>query len=351
MPQLQRDNTWYFSTGFSRTVGRHTWKTGFQFTHFTMAYLQSLFVRGNYIFNGTYTQDPSNPNTTGDAFADFLLGFPAQTQRSVGSPQAYLRQNTYAAFIQDDWRLTPRISITAGLRYEYAAPFSEDRGNLLNLDYSTLPNPPVLQPVNTVTNPDRLNFAPRIGLAARLPHLFSSSRDTVFRAGYGIYYTPEIANEAYDLVRNGVHNQINEPSGLLPVLTFENGFPQTSSTGFPSYFGIDKNARTPYAQQWSASLQHEAARPGAGGARLHRNKRHRSGAVPALQHARAGRDRRGSAAAPGRSAIAADLPRTRHAVSDPAHRQLDLSFVANQGREAIHPPRFVPRELRLGEVD
>jgi hypothetical protein len=257
LPQVQRDNTSYFSTALSRTVGRHTWKTGFQFTHFTMAYLQSVFVRGNYIFSGIYTQDPSNPGTTGDAFADFLLGFPSQTQREVGSPQAYLRQNSYASFIQDDWRLTSHLTINVGLRYEYAAPFSEDRGNLLNLDYSNLPNPPVLQHVNTVTEPDRLNLAPRIGLAARLPHIFSRARETVFRAGYGIYYTPEIANEAYALVRNGVQNQINEPSGMVPVLTLENGFPQTASTGFPSYFGIDKNARTPYVQQWSASLQHE----------------------------------------------------------------------------------------------
>jgi len=257
LPQLQRDNTSYFSTTFSRTRGRHTWSSGFQFTHFTMAYVRSLYVRGNYIFNGTYTQDPSNPNATGDAFADFLLGFPAQTQREVGSPQAYLRQNSYAAFIQDDWRLTPRISVNMGLRYEYTAPFGEDRGSMLNLDYADLPNPPPLQHVNTVTEPDRLNFAPRIGLAARLPHLFSSTRETVFRAGYGIYYSPEIADEAYDLVRNGVQNQINEPGGLVPVLTFENGFPNTASTGFPSYFGIDKNARTPYVQQWSASLQHE----------------------------------------------------------------------------------------------
>ncbi len=71
-----------FRHSFSRTIGRHTWKAGFEFTHFTMAYLQSLFVRGNFIFNGTYTNDPNNPNTTGDAFADFLLGYPAQTQRA-----------------------------------------------------------------------------------------------------------------------------------------------------------------------------------------------------------------------------------------------------------------------------
>jgi hypothetical protein len=257
LPQVQRDNTTYFSSSFSRTQGRHTWKAGFQFTHFTMAYLQSQFVRGNFIFNGAYTQDPANPDTTGDAFADFLLGFPNQTQREVGSAQAYLRQNSYAAFVQDDWRITSRISISAGLRYEYSAPFSEDRGNLLNLDYSTLPNAPVLRPVSTVTAPDRKDFAPRIGLAVRLPHWLKSSHDTVFRAGYGLYFSPEIAIEAYDLLRNGIRNENNEPGGLTPLLTFENGFPQTGSTGFPSYYGVDKNAPTPYVQQWSASIQHE----------------------------------------------------------------------------------------------
>jgi hypothetical protein len=257
LPQVQRDNTWDFGSSISRTVGRHTWKTGFQFTHFTMGYLRSLFVRGNFIFNGTYTSDPSNPGVTGDAFADFLLGYPAQTQRSVGNAQAYFRQNSYAAFVQDDWRITPRISISAGLRYEYAAPFSEDRGSLLNLNYATLPSAPGLQSVNTVTDPRRLNFAPRLGVAIRLPHWFLHSRDTVFRAGYGIYYSPPLAIEAYDLVRNGVNNQNNEPGGPVPVLTIQNGFPQTGSTGFPSYYGVDRHAPTTYAQQWSASIQQE----------------------------------------------------------------------------------------------
>ncbi len=106
--------------------------------------------------------------------------------------------------------------------------------------------------MNTAVNPRHLNFAPRIGLAARI------ARNTVFRAGYGIYYSNEIATETYDLLRNGVLNEINHPQGLTPVLTLENGFPQTSSTGLPSYFGLDRNAKTPYVQQWSASLQHEA---------------------------------------------------------------------------------------------
>jgi outer membrane receptor protein involved in Fe transport len=251
LPQTQRDNSLFASANFSRTHGRHTWKTGLQWTHFTMAYLQSEFVRGQFTFNGTLTQDPSNPNTTGDAFADFLLGFPEATQRQVGASQAYLRNNSSAAYVQDDWQVTRNLTLTAGLRYEYTSPFTADGHNLLNLDYSNLPAQPTLQPVSSAQTPNYRAFSPRIGLAARLPYSF------VFRAGYGIYYSQEIAEETYDLVRNGVGTQINEPTSNVPVLTLANGFPQTSSTGFPSYFGVDENGRTPYVQQWSASLQHE----------------------------------------------------------------------------------------------
>ena len=219
-----------------------------------MAYLQSEFVRGQFTFNGTLTEDLANPNTTGDAFADFLLGFPEETQRQVGTAQAYLRNDSYAGYVQDDWQVAHNITLTAGLRYEYTSPFTEDRHNLLNLDYSNLPAQSTLQPVNSAQTPNYRAFSPRVGVAVRLPH------NSVFRAGYGIYYSQEIADETYDLLRNGVQTQINEPASNVPVLTLANGFPQTSSTGFPSYFGVDENSRTPYVQQWTASLQHELTR-------------------------------------------------------------------------------------------
>jgi hypothetical protein len=255
LPQLQRDNTWYLSSALSRTTGRHTWKTGVQYSRATIAYLQSQYVRGQYLYGGGFTADLSAPDNTGDPFADFLLGYPSSTKRNVGTTQAYLRQNNFGAYAQDDWRVNRRMTLTAGLRYEYASPFTEARGNLLNLDYSTLPAPPVLRRVTMAVNPNWTNFAPRAGLALKLPGLHS--RDLVFRAAYGIYFSPEIAAETYDLIRNGVRNEINEPASTTPVLTFENGFPRTASTGFPSYFGIDQNARTPYVQQWSAGFQHE----------------------------------------------------------------------------------------------
>ena len=249
IPQTQRDNTWTAADGITFTRGRHTWRAGFQFIHFQLNYLASLFPRGQFIFNGTYTSDLANPNT-GDALADFLLGYAQSTQRN-GLAQAYLRQNSYGSYLQDEWRPVTNLTLTLGLRYEYTSPYTEARNNLLNLDYSHLPQAPTLLHVSQAGRPNRLNFSPRVGLAWRLSNAF------VFRAGYGIYYSPEIAAEAYDLVRNNLRNVINQTNGPVPVLTLQNGFPANSTLGLPSYYGLDPHAGTPYLQQWNASVQRE----------------------------------------------------------------------------------------------
>jgi hypothetical protein len=95
-PQTQRDNLWNLSEGITLTGGAHTWKTGFRMTYFQMGYLQSQLSRGRYSFTGAFTSDPTSTSPTGDPFADFLLGFPQTTDRSVGQAMAYLRQNNYA---------------------------------------------------------------------------------------------------------------------------------------------------------------------------------------------------------------------------------------------------------------
>jgi hypothetical protein len=253
LPQVQRDNLWNASDSVSWVRGTHTVKTGLDWIHFQLNYLQSKLARGSYLYTGAYT---------GESLADFLLGYPQNTSRDVGDTQAYLRQNSFGGFVQDDWRVSPRLTLNLGLRYEYATPYRETRGNLLNLMYAAGPNPPPpqLERVSQAVQPDTRNFSPRVGLAWRLPGLPFSRGETVFRAGYGIYYNPEIAVETYDLLLNGIGVQNNVTSGSLPpILTTRNGFPQTASTGFPTYFGIDPHAPTPYVQQWNAGFQHEFA--------------------------------------------------------------------------------------------
>jgi hypothetical protein len=259
IPKVQRDTSWNFSDGVSYLRGAHTMKFGFQGVHFQLNYLKDQYQRGQFVYTGAFTQDLNNPSVTGDPLADFLLGYPQDTTRNVGQPQAYLRQNVAAGYFQDEWRVSPRLTLTMGLRYEYISPWSEARGNLNNLDYSTLPAAPFLVRESTAVHPDRKDFAPRIGLAWRPPVGFLEKRSTVFRAGYGIYYAPETAIDTYDLMFNSIKAEANQTDGVVPVLTTRNGFPQTANTGFPAYYGIDPNAKTPYVQQWQAGIQQELA--------------------------------------------------------------------------------------------
>jgi hypothetical protein len=282
LPQVQRDNSWSLSDGVSFVRGRHTWKLGIEWARFQVNYLQSRYVRGQYTFTGAFTARSQTAEGTGDPLADFLLGFPQFTSRNVGTTQAYLRQSSYAGYLQHDWSATPRLTLNFGLRYHYLSPFSEARGNLLNLDYSTLPAAPRLVRAHSAVAPDRNNFAPRAGLAVRLPQALSGNRETVFRAGYGVYFSPEIASESYDLILNRVRSERNATDGSLPpILTLRDGFPRTASTGFPSYFGLDLHAETPYLQQWAAGVQRllpwrvlaEIAYIGAKGTKLGRFRR------------------------------------------------------------------------------
>jgi len=261
LPQVQRDNLWQAGDTFALERGRHTLRFGVQYLHFQFNYLQSNNTRGEYDYSGVFTSADGSGVGSGDPFADFLLGYPQDTTRTGGSGQAYLRQNDFAGFVEDDWRVSPRLTLNLGLRYEYASPYTEARDNLLNLNYSTLPAAPALQRVNSAVAPDPRNFAPRVGLAWQLPKLPLPGGTTVFRAGYGIYYSQEIAVETYDLVLNGLSNVHNETEGgQLPVLTTRDGFASTASTGFPSYFGVDPHAPTAYVQQWTAGFQHELPR-------------------------------------------------------------------------------------------
>ncbi len=256
LPQIQRDNTWHFSDRLSRTRGNHTWKAGFDSIHFQLNYRQSKLARGQYTFTGAFTSANGRPDDSGDAFADFLLGLPQVTSRNAGSTQAYLRQNSYAAHLSDDWKVSSRLTLNLGVRYEYISPYREARGNLQNLVFAGRQTPALVR-VGSAEEPDRNNFAPRIGMALRLPRI-AGGGEAVFRTGYGIYYSPEISIETYDLILNGIRSETNETDGAArPVLTTTDGFPRTASTGFPSYFGIDPRARTPYVQQWNASIERE----------------------------------------------------------------------------------------------
>src|SRR5262249_25694382 len=139
-------------------------------------------ARGTFVFSGLYS---------GFDFADFLVGLPQQASTQFGPGLESFRSHTGDLFVQDDWRVTDRVTLNGGLRYEYYSHVSEANNHLVTLDAApgftavtavfagaTGPYAGVLP--DTIVRPFRTGFAPRLGAAWR------PKQGTVLRAGYSI---------------------------------------------------------------------------------------------------------------------------------------------------------------------
>lgn len=210
--------------------------------------------RGSFTFTGF---------ATGYDFADFLLGLPQLASIQGGNTTYNFRQNSWDLFVQDDWRATGNLSFNFGLRYEYISPFSEANNRLVNLDLNSgiTAVSPVLPgaagpftggfPI-TVLEPDRNNFAPRIGFA------WKAMKKTVVRGGYGINYnTGQYGSIAQNLAFQPpfafTETNVSSPARTL---TLQNGFPGASA-GVTNNFAVDKNYKLGYVQVWNLDIQRE----------------------------------------------------------------------------------------------
>jgi hypothetical protein len=224
--------------------------------------------RGTFTFTGAATQGTSS---SGSDLADFLIGVPDTSSIAFGNADKYLRQTVYDAYIADDWRIQPNLTINVGLRWEYGSPITEIHGRLVNLDVAPgfTAAAPVLgsDPVGPVTHsryptslirPDKRGFEPRVGISWRpIP-----ASTVVVRAGYGIYDDTSVYQTSV--------LELTQQSPLSTSLSVENSpaCPLTLAAGFEpcssitaNTFAIDPNFRVGYAQTWQLAIQRDL--PGA----------------------------------------------------------------------------------------
>jgi hypothetical protein len=193
----QWNNTFYLSDGFSKVIGTHTLKFGGQF------HADQVNENPNATFNGTFNIDGTE---TGNAFADFLLGFPSNFTQSTGQ-RFYLRNRYGAAFAEDSWRARPDLTLNFGVRWDLIMPWWEKYDSLQTIvpgEQSMLyPNAPpgLVVPgdpgIPSTLSPSQYhNFAPRMGAAyspnfknSFLHFLFGASGKSSIRASYGMFYT------------------------------------------------------------------------------------------------------------------------------------------------------------------
>jgi hypothetical protein len=242
--------------------GRHTVTTGGEYRRLANDIFSQQDPRGSFNFTGA---------RSGSDFADFLLGLPQTAGIAYGNADKFYRSNSYAAYVTDDWRLSPSFTMMLGVRWEYESPVSERLGRLVNLDVDSdfTAVTPVLasDPTGTVTgasfpqslvHPDKGGFQPRLGMAWR-PVPGSS---LVVRAGYGIYRN----NNVYQAIASQLAQQpplstsFSIGNSPLHPLTLADGLLVGQMLGAASTlntFAVDPDLRVSYAQNWQASLQRD----------------------------------------------------------------------------------------------
>jgi hypothetical protein len=262
-------------------TGRHSVSFGLEWRTYQYSFVANGNTSPAYIFNGYQTAYTPNNNTTGDAFASFLLGLPQQEQLSVTSVNPRLNSNYFAAYVQDDYKIRHDLTLNLGLRYDFDTPRNEAHGAQSNLDLTApnaavggLPGALVYTPVANQGGLYLKDFGPRVGFAYAPTEIFGRIRNIVFRGGYGIYY----AALFYDDLPTGTI-QFSSGSTVQPTFTSANNFTsvQKLSAGFPSYtppqnstdptllngqnvgYIANSYGRPARTQNWSFEIQKELA--------------------------------------------------------------------------------------------
>ena len=282
---LTHNNIWEGHDTLSWTLGKHFLKLGavYQPIHYNQSGNQ--FARGSFSNDGSATGDPQVAGSTGNSVADFLLGYVSFAQSGIQPAAAELHGTYYAGFIADTWHISSKLTLDYGLRYEYLTPLADQidgSSNLADIDTTSpilvrasnkgknldpyagliarLTNVPVVRDGRLgpgLVNPDRNNFAPRLGLS------YSISDKTVLRAGVGTFYDVlDMGNTIYDMSRTlaGAIQVSQDPTTLN--LSFSNPFAGSSAgTGAtinistPTLLTNNINMRTTYVSEWTLNLQ------------------------------------------------------------------------------------------------
>ena len=290
-PYANDNNTLQFVDNLSWIHGKHTFRFGFEYNRQNYNQVGNQFSRGNFVFQPNATQ--SSTKTGGDAFAEFLLGDLYQSTVAVAIANANFQRNAYAAFADDTWKVTPKLTLSLGLRYELTPPWTDQLGTnftvaIPHLDFfSNAPQsdwPYFVRQGNcqdpyhglsihwTNTNavcsngsmPDQLmltayrNFAPRVGIS------FSPDSRLVIRTGFGIFYNQDIGNAVFDLERN-IAARVTLTSNLgTPSLFYGNAVPGGSGAVAqippPYAYANAYDHKTSYTMQYLFNVQRQFGR-------------------------------------------------------------------------------------------
>ena len=289
-PFVIRDATFQIIDNFSWTKGRHAIRFGAEIRRDRYNQLGNEFPRGSFEFNGAGTKSPIT-NSGGESVADFLLGYCSKCEAAVALAFAQFRATGQYYYVDDTWRLSPKLTITAGLRYEYTSPWKDKSQSVSNISQTNYPSvskvtDPSLFPIivrpgtgdfyqnvnfryspgvnversnrlgDSLIHPDYRDFAPRFGIA------YSPNTKWSFRTGFGMFYSQDAANTRFDLARNFGGRVTVQSDPNVPNVTVTN-FIGSSSGSVPTLplggnvQAIKADLPTTYSMQYLFNVQRE----------------------------------------------------------------------------------------------
>lgn len=257
------------------TSGRHNFKTGFDLRWSRLSFINRVNPSGRFDFNAGLTGNPLQPANTGSGFASFLLGEVGGGNIGV-RPFFQFRSTPLGVYFQDDWKVTRRLTLNLGVRYDVSFGPREMHNRYSNFDPFVV-NPRTGLPgvlnyagangyPETFVDLDKNNFGPRIGFA------WDPKGDgkTAIRGGYGLIYTiSEIGHTGGDdpnALGFSVDTPFQGPAGVpAKAFQFSQGpsvilQPQGAAGGPAAFRGFsvryqDRHGLTPYIQQWNFTIQ------------------------------------------------------------------------------------------------
>lgn len=292
-PNHKSENTYQILDNVTKIIGNHSLKAGFLLQSVRFPFFSPPNARGTYNYSGFFTSYPGKANT-GFGPADFLLD--SMASATVPNYQHLdFSHWTRGAYIQDDWRVTRRLTLNLGLRYDYNQPIKEVGGKFANfymqalgpgagqatLTYTASQQNTYLAPVFTnllaannvaiqysknpfLVNSQKTNFSPRFGFA------FSADDKTVIRGGYGIFYGgventggPEtLQNYPFQFTSNFNRGTTCTPGNCATdQIYLATGFQQYLAAGLanlistPSFAGSQPNIQNPYTESYNLTFQ------------------------------------------------------------------------------------------------
>ncbi len=257
-PTVTVNNVFQYLGNVSYISGGHTIKTGGDLRRRQVSPFQSPTARGQFNFNANLTNDPTNAVArSGNSYASFLLGLPNQTTRSKYLVVPGIRTIETAFFFQDDWKVSKRLTLNLGVRYEYFSPFTEVADRISNVDLRT---GKIIQAGRDGVSRsagvprDFNNWVPRFGFA------YTLGSQTVLRGGFGMNYyalhfgtisamrnPPFVSLLQLDTTPLQANNRLRDG---LPAPT-----PVSATNPNGALTTVSQDTRNPYVYQYNLSLQ------------------------------------------------------------------------------------------------